>query len=912
MAVQGEDVYATAVFDYGIPVDRIRNAQPANLVLLDRPDLHSAFTKINLWKLTQFRKIVYLDADVLALRAPDELFDLPHAFSAAPDIGWPDLFNTGVMALTPNMGDYYALLAMADRGISFDGADQGLFNMYFKNDFHRLSFTYNVTPSVHYQYLPAYRHFQSSINMVHFIGKKKPWSLARDADKGDSPHSDMVGRWWAVYDKHYRVPVCVTPLFPPYPVSYMKVTDRRYFDAQSPSTTPSPAWQSTQTIQHPQGSRDNATDLLRYFVKGEFNPTGEHRQEGPPHHHDGGQVQEYCYEHQETPQAYPTPSSQEPFHLPPFHHPPHPEPQEPKDHYHGPADQQWHQHYQDQDYGHHERHHERHQEYHRDDGHQGWHPPPPPLSEYGDDHGHYQPPHPTESYDHVHGAHHQLPPPQSEQHQWPPESVGQRSGSPGHGGRAPPLPPPPQEHMQWEEPPHREHQPWKPEDGWAPPPGERHHHHHEIRHDEPQRETSHDHHAHSDELHPLPLPSGPFTPREGTKAEAREEQVSAHHHWSEKRERTPPPPVQIWDAQREPPPSDSKPEAENFPQEHYEMSGSTQPFIPPERYPSPPRNMWYEVPQEPPAPAYEKPRAIFPWESSQPTASRVFWDDSAESTEDDDPRTGEPPGPSGSQPAEPSMTGSTIAEAKSAPETPSTVTATAFTGNMWASFDRANAWDDDPQIQRYAQKLEEKTQPRKSLVLLRADSGQLAGEGRTGHHGIRVTDFPSEYERPSLPVTPAPVRSHLRSWGSGGPNDAGELPTAEGVPSQADWDPITQLQKLAKEQSEALMKKLEEQKKQNSSQAAAEPAGQPSTTVLSPQPVKGAAAASMVRHMIDRSEREGPTMHRNDAEKAVSFQEDIPEPSYQGPGSAWERGEGSLSTVPSMSAAEEEKDVFQT
>lgn len=187
----------------------MRNAKPANLYLMNRADLHSAFTKINLWKQTQFRRIVYIDADVVAYRAPDELFDLDHPFSAAPDIGWPDLFNTGVMALSPNLGDYYALVAMAERGISFDGADQGLLNMHFKNNYNRLSFTYNVTPSGHYQYVPAYRHFQSSINMVHFIGSDKPWALGREASSGGSPYDEMLGRWWAVYDRHYRQPVSI-------------------------------------------------------------------------------------------------------------------------------------------------------------------------------------------------------------------------------------------------------------------------------------------------------------------------------------------------------------------------------------------------------------------------------------------------------------------------------------------------------------------------------------------------------------------------------------------------------------------------------------------------------------------------------------------------------------------------------
>ena len=175
---------------------------------MNRADLHSAFTKINLWKQTQFSKIVYVDADVVAYRAPDELFDQQHNFSAAPDIGWPDLFNTGVMALTPNMGDYYAMLAMAERGISFDGADQGLLNMHFKHSFNRLPFTYNVTPSGHYQYVPAYRHFQSSISMVHFIGATKPWFSGRESSRSDSPFDEMTGRWWAVYDRHFRAQVC--------------------------------------------------------------------------------------------------------------------------------------------------------------------------------------------------------------------------------------------------------------------------------------------------------------------------------------------------------------------------------------------------------------------------------------------------------------------------------------------------------------------------------------------------------------------------------------------------------------------------------------------------------------------------------------------------------------------------------
>jgi glycogenin len=170
---------------------------------MDRPDLISAFTKIELWKQTQYKRIVYLDADMVVLRAPNELLKMDTAFAAAPDIGWPDCFNSGMMVLNPNMGDYYALLALAQRGISFDGADQGLLNMHFR-DWERLSFAYNCTPSANYQYVPAYRHFQSSISAVHFIGKDKPWTSGRDHSSATGVYGELMGRWWAVYDAHYR------------------------------------------------------------------------------------------------------------------------------------------------------------------------------------------------------------------------------------------------------------------------------------------------------------------------------------------------------------------------------------------------------------------------------------------------------------------------------------------------------------------------------------------------------------------------------------------------------------------------------------------------------------------------------------------------------------------------------------
>lgn len=191
------------IYDEIISISRIVNKHPANLYLMDRPDLISTFTKIELWRQTQFRQIVYIDADMVAIRAPNELLSYDADFAAVPDIGWPDCFNSGLLVLRPNLADYYSLLALAQRGISFDGADQGLLNMHFQ-DWQRLSFVYNCTPSGSYQYIPAYNHFQSSISLIHFIGREKPWTLGREHRYTTGVYGDLLGRWWATYDRHYR------------------------------------------------------------------------------------------------------------------------------------------------------------------------------------------------------------------------------------------------------------------------------------------------------------------------------------------------------------------------------------------------------------------------------------------------------------------------------------------------------------------------------------------------------------------------------------------------------------------------------------------------------------------------------------------------------------------------------------
>lgn len=384
------------------------------------------------------------------------------------------------------------------------------------------------------------------------------------------------------------------------------------------------------------------------------------------------------------------------------------------------------------------------------------------------------------------------------------------------------------------------------------------------------------------------------------------------------------------------------------------MSEDTTPFVPPVRYPSPPRNMWYEVPKEPPAPPSQAPSEIFPWERNRPPPTRTW--------------VGEPPEPPPSEEApawgepleESSVIGSITTDAKSEPTTPTTPTLKSAPLDPWTSFTRVNAWDEVPEIERYVEGLQG---PRRGKS--QGSTGRLggvrsfgAGDGGTFRfRGLKLTDFPTEAERPSLPVTPAPIRRP--SFWSGGDTEVVEgdeprqLPEAEGVPAQSEWvcvhgrrwgpedciceltdmilrhkDPMEQLQKLAKKQSDALLQRLgssgdgegqEGREGESTTGVSREIPSRPlpfgskdvkssthvaqsTSGVLSPQPVKGEVTTSILRSMS--SDNFDPTT----TPKSSS----IPLPSFSGPGATWDRDDAIPVRQTPLLPTEEERDVLDT
>lgn len=205
------------LYDVIIDISVIASVPGANFQLLNRPNLACTFSKIHLWCLP-YEKVLYLDCDTLPLLgSPRSVSDLllvdfdSNEILAAPDSGFPDVFNSGVFVIKPNPHDHNMLMLLAasrSEDVSFDGADQGLFNQYFNADpdwvqksvngrpptsrWVKIPFLYNTTPNTHYEYLPAYNYFLTSalaprLKLVHFIGPQKPWQGSQ---------SGLFQEWW--------------------------------------------------------------------------------------------------------------------------------------------------------------------------------------------------------------------------------------------------------------------------------------------------------------------------------------------------------------------------------------------------------------------------------------------------------------------------------------------------------------------------------------------------------------------------------------------------------------------------------------------------------------------------------------------------------------------------------------------
>lgn len=168
------------------------------------------YSKFRLWQLTNYDKIIFIDADMLILRNIDFLFEMSEITATGNNA---TLFNSGVMVIEPSNCTFQLLMDHINEIESYNGGDQGYLNEIF-TWWHRIP-----------KHMNFLKHFWEGdeeekkemktrlfgadppiLYVLHYLGNK-PWVCFRDYDCNwnvdlllDFASNVAHKRWWKVHD----------------------------------------------------------------------------------------------------------------------------------------------------------------------------------------------------------------------------------------------------------------------------------------------------------------------------------------------------------------------------------------------------------------------------------------------------------------------------------------------------------------------------------------------------------------------------------------------------------------------------------------------------------------------------------------------------------------------------------------
>jgi alpha-N-acetylglucosamine transferase len=209
------------------------------------------FTKLRVFEMTQFDRVLLLDADTVIVGAIDHLLYEEKPYAVVPSLvhagectnrseldrrflfeykdrvycqshaltpyhGIADLAisNTGVVVLAPSLDVFDGLMTLLARELDFDDTcigthgcnDQRLLNVYYhsrQNQVARLGLIYNVDCDQLHDEAFINGSFEPAI--IHYRGHKKPWALDDESTRCDWRERDRCGAFVSTYEKFERL-----------------------------------------------------------------------------------------------------------------------------------------------------------------------------------------------------------------------------------------------------------------------------------------------------------------------------------------------------------------------------------------------------------------------------------------------------------------------------------------------------------------------------------------------------------------------------------------------------------------------------------------------------------------------------------------------------------------------------------
>ncbi|KAL9320398.1 hypothetical protein ACSQ67_012237 [Phaseolus vulgaris] len=103
------------------------------------------YTKLKIFNMTDYKKVVYLDADTIVVKSIDDLFK---CVKFCANLKHSERLNSGVMVVEPSQTVFNDMISKIKTTASYTGGDQGFLNSYFSGFPNAHVFEPNLSPEV--------------------------------------------------------------------------------------------------------------------------------------------------------------------------------------------------------------------------------------------------------------------------------------------------------------------------------------------------------------------------------------------------------------------------------------------------------------------------------------------------------------------------------------------------------------------------------------------------------------------------------------------------------------------------------------------------------------------------------------------------------------------------------------------
>ncbi|KAL2513948.1 Galactinol synthase 2 [Forsythia ovata] len=180
------------------------------------------YCKLRLWEFVEYKKMIYLDADIQVFDNIDHLFDSPDGgFYGVLDclcemdgqpcpqkVRWPEelgpeppfYFNGGMFVFEPSISTYHDLLNTLKITPPTPFAEQDFLNMFFRDISRPLTPVYNLLVAMLWRH-PEKVELEKA-KVVHYcMAGSKPWKYTGKEEYMDREDIKMlVKKWWEIYN----------------------------------------------------------------------------------------------------------------------------------------------------------------------------------------------------------------------------------------------------------------------------------------------------------------------------------------------------------------------------------------------------------------------------------------------------------------------------------------------------------------------------------------------------------------------------------------------------------------------------------------------------------------------------------------------------------------------------------------